>query len=83
MRKVNNESEALELCKGHTMKIEFKKDTNFKREFVVVTSGFKTVAGNTLVEAVNRLVDLYYIAPVNYEKLEWYEESQKWLHGIR
>jgi hypothetical protein len=83
MEKVNSELEALQLCKEHTMKIEFRKDTNFNREFVVVTLGFKTVAGQTLLEAVNRLVEMYHTAPINHEKLEWYEENQKYLHGVR
>lgn len=83
MQKVNNEIEALEVCKEHKMKIEFKKDTNFNREFVVVTLGFKTVAGKTLVEAINRLVEMYHTAPIDHEKLDWFEESQKYLHGVR
>lgn len=83
MDKVTNDTEALEVCKENKMKIEFKTDSNYDREFVVVNLGFKEVAGKTLVEAVNRIVDLYHNAPVNYEKLDWYEESQKYLYGRR
>ena len=83
MNKVTNDLEALALCKEHRMKIDFRKDFNYDREYVVVNLGFKEVAGKTLVEAVNRIVDLYHNAPINYEKLDWYEESQKYLYGRR
>lgn len=81
MNKVTNDAEALVLCKENQMKIEYKRDASFNRDYVVVTLGFKEVAGKTLVEAVNRITDLYHNAPVNYEKLEWYQESQKYLNG--
>lgn len=83
MYKVTNELEALALCKEYMMKIDFRKDFNYDREYVVVNFGFKEVAGKTLIEAVNRIVDLYHNAPINYEKLDWYEESQKYLYGRR
>lgn len=83
MQKVMSETEALLLCKENRMKIEFKTDSTSQKHYVVVTSGFKEVAGNTFVESVNRMVDLYHTAPANHEELDWYQESQRYLYGKR
>lgn len=84
MRKVKSEIEALSVCKEYRCKVEFRKDFNLNREFVVISlNAWTTVAGKDLVEAVNRLNDLYYNAPIDYENLEWMENNKKLLNGTR
>lgn len=75
MNKVSNELEALNLCKEHGCKVEFKKQSYDTPAHVVIVLGIIIeVLGKDLTEAVNRMVDMYNTAPNDYEKLEWWQD---------
>jgi len=77
MRKVKTELEALEICKDYQCDITFRKQYYGTPEHVIVSlNAWTKIIGKDLVEAVNRLVDVYYTAPCNHENLEWWEEHQ-------
>lgn len=78
---IKNDHEALNYCKKNLVKIDFKKNYQPKRTYVILTRGFLQVGAQNLTQAVNRLEEMYHIAPNDYEKLKWIEDSQAYLRG--
>jgi hypothetical protein len=77
MIKVQNESEAIQLCKEYQCEIKFWKQGYNVPEYVVVSlNAWTKIAGRNLIEAVNRLVDVYHTAPINQETLEWWKDHE-------
>jgi len=77
MNKVTTELEALALCKEYQCEIQFRKASNNGRtpEHVIVKFGFNDIIGKDLIEAVNRVVDIYHTAPCNYGELSWWTDN--------
>lgn len=77
--KVSTELEALEFCKENYCRIEFIQENYERNAHVVVTLGLVAKSGGKdLVEAVNRIVDMYFTPEVEYEKLPWWEDQKKY-----
>jgi hypothetical protein len=75
MKKVQTELEALQLCKEHQCEIQFRNKCYNKPKHVIISlNAWTKIIGKDLIEAVNRLVDVYHTAPCNYGKLEWWNE---------
>lgn len=75
--KVTTEIEALKFCKENQCKIEFRKETSNIPAHVKVSLGLVAdTIGKDLVEAVNRVVDMYFTPPDNYDKLSWWNEQK-------
>lgn len=78
MKNVNNELEALQLCKEYQCEITFKKEFYNTPEHVIVSlNAWTKIVGKDLVEAVNRLVEAYNTPPINHVELSWWEDQQK------
>jgi hypothetical protein len=76
MKKVETESEALKLCKEFQCQITFRKQYYRTPEHVTVSlNAWTKIIGKDLIEAVNRLVEVYHTAPINHDKLDWWEEQ--------
>lgn len=80
MNRVTTEQEALEICKEYQCNIKFWKSDSFNKipAHVDVELGFNNVKGKDLVEAVNRMSELYHTAPVYFEELSWWEENENY-----
>jgi len=84
MNKVTTELEALALCKEYQCEIQFRKQYYQTPEHVTVSlNAWTKIIGNDLIEAVNRLVDVYHTAPYNYEKLSWWNEHKNFFEIAR
>lgn len=71
-KKVKTKMEALEFCEEHQCKIEFRKALFGTPKHVIVNHGLVGEAiGRDLVEAVNRIIDLYHTPPIKHEELPW------------
>lgn len=79
MKKVCNELEALQLCREYQCEILFRKQRyNIPEHVIVSLNAWTKIAGKDLIEAVNRLVEVYHTAPVNHEQLVWWKEQQQY-----
>jgi len=77
MGRVKTESEALQLCREYQCSVTFRKKSYEIPEHVIIyLNAWTKIIGKDFVEAVNRIVDVYHTAPCNYEKLDWWGESQ-------
>lgn len=75
MDKVTTELEALDFCKEYGCRLEFIRKSNNTPAHVILRLGIcLDVLGKDLVEAVNRIVDMYHTAPNDYEKLDWWKD---------
>jgi len=84
IKKVKTESEALQLCREYQLQIEFRKEFYTIPEHVLVSlNAWTKVIGKDFIEAVNRIVEAYNTAPCDYEKLDWWEESQNFYKAKR
>jgi len=84
MKKVQTELQALQLCKEYQCEIKFRKQShNTPEHVIVVLNAWTKIVGKDLIEAVNRLVDVYHTIPCYYEKLDWWEEVQNFYKSKR
>jgi hypothetical protein len=78
MNKVTTELEALELCKKHQCEIRFTSQFYQSPTYVIIyLNAWTKVVGKDLIEAVNRLVDVYHTPRCDYEKLPWWNDYEK------
>lgn len=75
MDKIKTIEEAWKFCEENGCSIIFNKAIYIKPKSVEVSMGIDlNVLGNDLLEAVNRLVDMYNTPPVKHEELKWWED---------
>lgn len=81
MEQVQTELEALALCQKHCMKVEFCKNHQKDYSYVVINFAFQQTAGRSLVEAVNRVVEMYHTPRGEIKELPWYANSEALMIG--
>lgn len=75
MDRINTIEDAWKFCEENGCSIVFNKAIYRKPKSVEVSMGIDlNVLGNDLLEAVNRLVDMYNTPPIKHEELEWWED---------
>lgn len=78
MNKVTTELEALQLCKEYKCEIRFTSEFYQSPTYVIISlNSWTQTVGKDLIEATNRLVDMYHTARGNYENLPWWNEHRE------
>lgn len=78
---VTTELEALAVCQEQCLNVDFRKNHQKGYAYVVLRFGFFDIAGRTLIEAVNRVIEKNQTPHGEVKELPWYSDSEALMLG--